>query len=67
MLFGELLEAADQLSLEEQADFVEVLRRRMAERRRNEIAGEIQEARRDYAAGKCQPATPSAILKSILS
>jgi hypothetical protein len=55
MLFGELLEAADQLSLEEQVDFVEVLRRRVAERRRNEIAGEIQEARRDYAAGKCQP------------
>ena len=67
MLFGELLEAADQLSLEEQADFVEVLRRRVAERRRNEIAGEIQEARRDYAAGRCQPATPAAILKSILS
>jgi hypothetical protein len=67
MLFGELLEAADHLSLEEQADFVEVLRRRVAERRRNEIAGEIQEARRDFAAGKCQPAAPSTILKSILS
>ena len=67
MLFGELLEAADQLSLEEQADFVEVLRRRLAERRRQEIAGEIQEARRDFATGKCQPADPASILKSILS
>jgi hypothetical protein len=67
MSFAELLEAADQLSLEEQADLVEVLRRRIAARRRDEIAEEIRDARREYAAGRCQPATPDAILKNILS
>lgn len=71
MRFGELLEAADQLSLEEQANLVEVLQRRIAERRRDErrdeMVEEIAEARRDFAAGKIQPATPEAILKNILS
>jgi len=67
MRFGELLEAADQLSLEEQTDFVEVLQNRIAERRREEIIGEIHEARQEYAAGRCQPASPETILKNILS
>jgi len=67
MRFGEVLEAADQLSLEEQTDLVEVLRRRITERRREEIAANIREARRAFAAGECQPATPEEILKSILS
>ena len=67
MSFAELLEAADQLSLEEQSDLVEVLRRRIAARRRDEIAEEIRDARREYAAGLCHPATPDAILKNILS
>jgi predicted AAA+ superfamily ATPase len=67
MSFGELLEAADQLTLEEQADLVEILSRRISERRRDELAEEIREAQQDYAAGKCRPATPAAILKNILS
>jgi hypothetical protein len=67
MQFGELLEAADQLTLEEQADLVEVLRRRISERRRDELAEEIRAARQDYAAGRCVPATPADILKNILS
>jgi hypothetical protein len=67
MQFGELLEAADQLTLEEQADLVEVLRRRISERRRDELAEEVREARQDYAAGRCVPATPADILKNILS
>jgi hypothetical protein len=67
MQFGELLEAADQLTLEEQADLVEVLRRRISERRRDELAEEVREARQDYAAGRCAPATPADILKNILS
>jgi hypothetical protein len=36
-------------------------------RRRDELAEEIQEARRDFAAGECRSSTPADILKTILS
>jgi len=67
MSFAELLDAADHLSLEEQADLVEILTRRISERRRDELAEEVREARADYAAGRCSPSSSSAILKNILS
>jgi len=67
MRFGEVLDAADQLSVEEQEELVEVLHRRVIERRREEIAAEIQEARHEYESGACRPSTPEDILKDILS
>ena len=36
--FGEVLEAVDKLSLEEQETLIEIIRRRIVERRRAEIA-----------------------------
>ncbi len=67
MSFSEILEAADQLSVDEQTTLIEVLRHRVTERRREELAREIQEARREFQAGQCQPKTPADILKDILS
>jgi hypothetical protein len=65
--FGEVLEAADQLSLEEQEDLVEVLRHRVIERRREDLAAEIRQARREFDAGQCELTTPDDLLKKILS
>jgi len=65
MSFAELLDAADHLSLEEQADLVEILTRRISERRRDELAEEIREAREDFAAGNCHPTSSAEILKNI--
>jgi hypothetical protein len=67
MSFSEILEAADQLSLDEQTSLIEVLRHRVTERRREELAREIQEARCEFQAGRCQPKTPAEVLKEILS
>jgi len=67
MSFSEILEAADQLSVDEQTTLIEVLRHRVTERRREELAREIQEARREFQAGHCQPKSPAEILKEILS
>ena len=41
LAFGEVLEAADELSLEEQETLIEVIRRRVIERRREELVAEI--------------------------
>jgi hypothetical protein len=67
MHFGEILEAADQLSVEEQETLLEVLQRRVIEHRRNELASEIEQARHEHEARRCQPATPAEIVKNILS
>jgi hypothetical protein len=66
-LFGEVLEAADKLTLEEQESLIDILHRRMIERRRVELAKEIEEARKEFEGGHCQPATPSEIMEEILS
>jgi hypothetical protein len=62
MRFAEVLEAADHLPIDDQVELVEVLRRRIAEQRRAAIAQDAREAREDFAAGRCQPATPEEIL-----
>ncbi len=65
--FVELLDAADKLSLDEQETFVEILQRRMAEHRRAELAKEIQDAEREYQAGRCRPVTPEELMGEVLS
>ncbi len=67
MTFGELLEATDRLSLEEQETLVDTLHRRMIERRRTELAKDIQEARQEFQEGRCQAVTPSELMKEISS
>jgi hypothetical protein len=67
MIFSEVLESADKLSLDEQETLIEVLHRRLIEHRRAELAKEIQNAQQEYQEGRCQPATPSELMKEILS
>ncbi|MFH0959295.1 MAG: hypothetical protein V1897_11385 [Pseudomonadota bacterium] len=65
--FNDLLESVDKLSLDEQETLTEVLHRRIIERRRSELAREIQEAQWEFKEGSGQPTTPSEIMKEILS
>ncbi len=66
MPFGEVLEVADKLSLNEQETLIEVLQRRIIERRREKLAEETQDAQQEFLAGHCQPATPAELMKEIL-
>jgi hypothetical protein len=67
MPFGEVLEAVDKLSLEEQETLIEVLHRRLIERRREEIARDIQQAQEEFQAGRSRSVTPEELMKEILS
>lgn len=67
MTFGELLEAADKLSLEEQETLVDILHRRMIERRRTELAKDIQDAQQEFQEERCREVTPSELIREILS
>jgi len=64
--FVEVLEAADRLSVEEQEALVDILHRRMIEKRRAELVKDIQDAEREFQAGGCRPASPSELIKEVL-
>jgi hypothetical protein len=64
--FGEVLEAADHLSPEEQEELIAILRRRLARAARERLTAEIQEARQEFAEGRCLPATSDELMREIL-
>ena len=55
--FADALASAEQLDADDQAELVAVLSRRLAERGRERVAATVEQARREFAAGKCQPMT----------
>jgi hypothetical protein len=67
ILFNELLEAVEHLSLDEQESLIDVVRHRIAERRRQEISEFVLSARQEYQQGNLSPETPQDIMKAILS
>jgi hypothetical protein len=65
--FAEVLEAVEHLSPDEQEALLQIVRRRMAERGRKRLAAEIRRARKEFAQGRCKPATVEEIMREILS
>jgi PAS domain-containing protein len=65
--FGEVLEAADRLTLEEQEELMDVLSRRIAERRRDQLARDVRSARSELRKKHCRPPTPDELMTEILS
>jgi hypothetical protein len=63
--FGEVLEAADHLSQEEQEELIAILHRRLAQATRQRLAAEVQEARKEFAEGSCSPVIPEEIMREI--
>ena len=64
--FDEVLESAEQLSPEDQEALIAILHRRLAEAGRLRLAADVREARQEFAAGKCLPATAETIMREIL-
>lgn len=65
--FDDVLDAVEQLSADEQETLLEVVQRRIAERRRARLAAEIAESRQEFANGRCGPATPDELMNEIAS
>jgi hypothetical protein len=61
-IFSDVVDAADRLTTEEQEELVELLRRRLAERRRAELVREVQEARAEIAVGQARVASVDEIM-----
>ncbi len=60
--FADVLDAAEQLDVDAQAELVAILSRRLAERGRERVAATVAEARREFAAGECQPMTAAEMM-----
>lgn len=65
--FDEVLDAIEHLPLEQQADLVEVVRRRLAERARQQIIVDAREARAEFAAGKTRASSIDDLMREIES
>ena len=65
MLFGEVLEAIDQLSPEEQETLLDIVQHRLVERGRKQLAADIEDDRIEFAAGRCRPATVEKLMKEL--
>jgi hypothetical protein len=65
--FSEVLDAAELLDADAQAELVAVLTRRLAERGRERVAASVAEARREFASGQCQAMTAADIVRAASS
>jgi hypothetical protein len=65
--FAEILEQADGLPLGDQEELVEILRSRVRDRRRAELAADVADAEREFQQGACGPVSAHDIVREILS
>jgi hypothetical protein len=63
--FDEVLEAIERLPAEDQADLLEVVRRRLAERGRRRVIEDVVEARNQFSNGAAKPASVDEIMRKI--
>ena len=65
--FAEVVDSADALSPDEQKTLIEILQARLRERRRDDLATGIHQARAEFAEGKTKPASVEEIIAKIQS
>ena len=64
--FAEALEAADRLTLADQENLLDILHRRIVERRREALVQDVSEARAEFEAGGCEPRSAGELMDEIL-
>ncbi len=64
--FGEILEAADHLTVEEQESLLDILKKRLLARRRAELAKNVQEAYEEFQTGNSRVVTPDELMAEIM-
>lgn len=65
--FSDIVDAADDLSVDEQETLVEILRRRIAKRNREALCRDVAEARAEFEAGKTSSASVSDLMDEVQS
>ena len=63
IVFADVLDAAEQLDADSQAELVAVLSRRLAERGRERVTVTVEQSRREFTAGQCQAMTAAELIR----
>jgi hypothetical protein len=65
--YGQVLDSIEALPEEQQESLLELVQRRLVERRRDALAKSVQEARKEFKSGKLRPASPAEIMRKVLA
>ena len=65
--FADVLDAAEELDIDSQAELVAVLNRRLAERGRERVVASVAQARQEFAAGQCEFLSAAEIVREAQS
>jgi predicted AAA+ superfamily ATPase len=63
--FSDVVDAADDLSVDEQETLVEILRRRIAKRNRDALVRDVVEARAEFQSGQLRTSSVSDIIDEV--
>ena len=65
--FGDIVESAASLTVEDQESLIEILQNRLRESRRAELVKDVLDAGKEFEEGRCRPATPDELMREISS
>ena len=65
--YGQVLNSIEALPEDQQESLLNIVCKRLAERRRAALAKSVGEARKEFKSGKLRPATSSEIMRKILA
>jgi len=65
--YGQVLDSIEALPEEQRESLMDTVRKRLAESRRIELVKSVKEARKEFKAGKCRPASPAEIMRKVLA
>lgn len=65
--YGQVLDSIEALPEEQQESLLDIVGKRLAERRRAELFKAVGEARKEFKSGKLRPATPAEIMRKVLA
>jgi hypothetical protein len=64
--FDDVVDAAGNLSTDEQEALIEILQHRIIEKNRRQIAKDIEKSKQEFSEGKCQVVTPGQCIDEIM-
>ncbi len=65
--FAEVLETIETFSFEEKETLVDILQRRLAEYRRNQLLNDLKQSEKEFEEGLCKPMSVDEFMKEVTS
>ena len=65
--YSQVIDSIEALPEEQQESLLELVQRRLTERRRQALIKSVQEARKEFKSDKLRPASPADIVRKVLA